>query len=209
MNISMKISFLLYWIISAIGFCFSNTRIYRPKSIIRVITNQLLFQWPLFEFLFYIWPDDNTNIVWIPLQFLFCSYWHSFWFYWLHRMFHLPLFYKPFHSIHHRWVITEAYSTFDCHPVEHIVCNLMPLITGAYFIGLPRYLLQWVACIGTVFTVINHDSRSNSDHLVHHRNPSYNFESTFDRMFGTYKTDQLVISPPPYSEKDNVERPLT
>jgi sterol desaturase/sphingolipid hydroxylase (fatty acid hydroxylase superfamily) len=201
MNISMKISFVIYWTVSLILFWFSKKRIFRPKSIINVLKNQLLFQWPLFELIFYmnfhwkflgtapravhIWPISPFHYLCFPLQLLFCQYWHGFWFYWMHRLMHKPMFYKPIHSIHHLWVHTEAYSAFDCHPIEHILCNLLPLITGAYISRINLFFLPIVSGLGTLSTVIAHDSSSNSDHLLHHRHPSYNFESTFDWIFGT------------------------
>jgi methylsterol monooxygenase len=53
-------------------------------------------------------------------------------FYYTHRLFHSPKFYKYIHEIHHEWQAPIAIADKYAHPIEHIVSNLMPLFLGIF-----------------------------------------------------------------------------
>jgi methylsterol monooxygenase len=51
-------------------------------------------------------------------------------FYYAHRMFHHRFFYKRIHKKHHEWTAPCALIATYCHPLEHVVANLLPPIVG-------------------------------------------------------------------------------
>lgn len=203
---------ILYWSVSLILFCFSPTKLIKPKSIRNVLVNQIVFQCPLSMLCVHYWHKDieQNNWIWLPIQGIFCYQWYSFMFYWGHRIIHHRFFYKRIHSIHHIWVKTEAYSAFDAHPIEHILCNLLPLISGMYIIKLPVDMINLFAGLGTLFALQAHDPNLGYDHLVHHIELKYNYgvDSFFDKIFGTYKSSEMYKSPEPESKPESKEQTI-
>ena len=51
-------------------------------------------------------------------------------FYWLHRLLHHPLFFRAIHSIHHSYTAPVAVAATHCHIIEHVACNLFPMLAG-------------------------------------------------------------------------------
>jgi methylsterol monooxygenase len=56
-------------------------------------------------------------------------------FYYGHRAFHYGSLYKRFHKKHHEWKSPVGLTCVYCHPVEHIVCNLLPGVIGPLVCG--------------------------------------------------------------------------
>ena len=53
-------------------------------------------------------------------------------FYYSHRLLHHPYFYKSIHKKHHMWTSPIAIAAAYCHPVEHIVSNVIPIALGKH-----------------------------------------------------------------------------
>jgi fatty acid hydroxylase domain-containing protein 2 len=51
-------------------------------------------------------------------------------FYYSHRLFHHKWFYTKFHKQHHEWKSPIAVTAIYCHPVEHVVSNLLVVTIG-------------------------------------------------------------------------------
>ncbi|KAF9303582.1 hypothetical protein BGZ74_003467 [Mortierella antarctica] len=51
-------------------------------------------------------------------------------FYYGHRLFHHPRLYKRFHKQHHLYTAPIGIAAIYCHPLEHFMCNLAPLLLG-------------------------------------------------------------------------------
>lgn len=49
---------------------------------------------------------------------------HDAWFYWTHRLLHLPWFYKHVHSVHHKSKAPTAFASFAFHPFEAFLMGI-------------------------------------------------------------------------------------
>uniref|UniRef100_A0A336L740 CSON001212 protein n=1 Tax=Culicoides sonorensis TaxID=179676 RepID=A0A336L740_CULSO len=53
-------------------------------------------------------------------------------FYYLHRLFHHPRLYQKYHKMHHEWTSPIAVAAQYCHPLEHLLVNLLPMTIGPF-----------------------------------------------------------------------------
>lgn len=130
----------------------------------------------------------------ILMKFLFYAVMGDLWFYWSHRLLHIPFFYRHIHSIHHRWTYPMPIRTLYCHPVEHILGNIGALITGPVIWPAGQTALNiWI--VGATFNaVLGHSGIdfgwpivTSKKHDIHHRILTTNYGTTgiSDRLFGT------------------------
>jgi len=141
------------------------------------------------------------------LSILLCLVLHDTFFYWSHRLMHLPMFFKHSHAGHHKSVTPTAWASFAFQPAEAVIqfvgfalivifLPLHPLALLAFlaidtFINTaghcgyeiaPRWLLRQ-KFFRIFSTVTSHDA--------HHTNMRINFGSFFniwDRLCGTYNS---------------------
>lgn len=56
--------------------------------------------------------------------------------YYLHRWMHVDKrLYGAIHKLHHSWTASTAYTALYCHPIEHLLVNLLPLFVGPLLCG--------------------------------------------------------------------------
>jgi len=77
-------------------------------------------------------------------------------FYYSHRLFHSPWFYKRYHKLHHEWNSPVAFAAIDAHPLEHFLSNLLPVILGPLIFGAhPLIYWFWIA-VALFSTTLSH-----------------------------------------------------
>ena len=108
------------------------------------------------------------------LSSIFC---YDVWFYLSHVILHHPSFYE-FHKEHHKNIHPRFMDTYVADHVETIFQGLgtfMPIL----FYTPKLYEVAIVLCFLNIRGMCQHDDRTSwitSDHhLIHHRNPNYNF----------------------------------
>jgi lathosterol oxidase len=164
--------------------------------------------WTLYEVLF-MWSYANNFIIhifWKDDMFLFCLVfffmftWMSIHFYFIHRLLHLPILYKLFHSVHHRNTNIGPWSGISMHPIEHIFyfsSVLIHFIIPSHPLHILFHLI--VASQGAIIGHAGFDAiifKKNKKialahfyHQLHHRYFECNYgalEVPFDLWFGTF-----------------------
>jgi len=88
----------------------------------------------------YINFDEYPILYWLSsILILFCA--HDTWFYWSHRLLHLPSVYKLIHHVHHKSRDTTPFTAFSMHPMEALILNFWVLPIA---IWVPVHFLTFV-----------------------------------------------------------------
>ena len=167
-----------------------------------------VFFWTAYEVLMF-WALANgyvpmltwaANPVWFVAMFLLIPVWESFYFYWIHRMIHLPYLYKRVHSLHHRNINVGPWSGMSMHPVEHAIylgTVLIHWIVAAHPVHILYHLQYYTLTAVTTHTgfqglLIKDKNRLNLGtfhHQMHHRYFECNYgglEMPWDKWFGSF-----------------------
>jgi len=67
-------------------------------------------------------------------------------FYGMHRLAHHRSLYRHVHKVHHEWTAPIALASDYCHPVEHLLVNVLPNIAYGLLFGSDpfSYLIWWI-----------------------------------------------------------------
>lgn len=145
-------------------------------------------------------------------------------FYYLHRLLHQGRFYRSIHKIHHYWQAPIAIAAIYCHPIEHFLANLLPVLLGPLVMGSHRSIISIWLIIVHIVTLNDHSGYhfplmpSPEFHDYHHLKFNQNFGrmGILDYFHGTSdnylkskycKRDRLLLSITPIRtlvpDKDN------
>lgn len=189
----------IYWGFSYILLCLFGYRFNPPiTTIVNVLFNQCVVGNMLVNMLPIIPPEHIVydtyfielfyTLVYVGLYYLF----HCVWFYGIHRLLHVRVFWRHIHYVHHMHRVSMPYTALYCHPVEHAIANVMSVFIGPIIFPSNIIALKIWLHLGTMYTVNAHFSelRSNNPgvHDLHHLFYRFNYGtgSTMDKIFGTY-----------------------
>lgn len=167
-----------------------------------------VFFWTAYEVLMF-WALANgyapmltwaANPVWFIALFLLIPLWESFYFYWIHRMIHLPFLYRHVHSLHHRNINVGPWSGMSMHPVEHAIylgSVFIHLVVGAHPVHILYHMQYFTLTAVTTHTgfqglLMKDRNRLNLGtfhHQMHHRYFECNYgglEMPWDKWFGSF-----------------------
>ena len=105
-------------------------------------------------------------------------------FYYGHLWMHLPRYYKRFHKQHHEFTAPVGVACIYAHPVEHVLCNLLPIVLGP-FVMHSHLFTYWMWLTFAVFSTITSHSGyhfpfllSSERHDYHHLRFDVNYGPT-------------------------------
>lgn len=167
-----------------------------------------VFFWTAYEVLMF-WAMANgyapmitwaAHPVWFVALFWLIPIWESFYFYWIHRLLHVPFFYKHVHALHHRNINVGPWSGMSMHPVEHLIflgSVLIHWVAAAHPVHI-LYHLQFNALTaatthtgfeGLLMKDRNRLKLGTFHHQMHHRYFECNYgslEVPWDKVFGSF-----------------------
>ena len=103
-----------------------------------------------------IYSDISSYTLWyLPVSVLLYLAAHDTWFYWTHRLMHIPVWFKLAHAVHHESRPPTAWAAMSFHPWEALTgAFVIPLL--AFVIPIHYAALGVVLFIMTVMGVTNH-----------------------------------------------------
>jgi lathosterol oxidase len=142
----------------------------------------------------------NESPVWFVLILLVIPGWTGMHFYWQHRMFHIPMFYKLGHHWHHKNINVGPWSGAAVHPFENLVwfsAVLVLLLVSSHPVH--AIFLMQLHVITAITTHSGYDRLfvakgikfrlGDFYHQLHHRFYDCNYGTSsapWDRWFNTY-----------------------
>jgi len=136
-----------------------------------------------------LWELLWTCYMWVIIQEVMIFY--------IHRQMHIDKrLYGAIHKVHHAWTSPVSYASIYCHPVEHLVSNIPPLIVGPIICGSHVLAIAVFLFLAVVHVTGVHSGYwvcdDNGAHDEHHRrfDINYGVNGIMDVLYGTY-------SPPP------------
>ncbi|XP_072846127.2 fatty acid hydroxylase domain-containing protein 2 [Pogona vitticeps] len=169
-------------------------------AISTVMVNSIFISLPMMILLFPImkWRGDPCSLQlptfhWFVLEMAICTLIEEILFYYSHRLVHHPLLYKHIHKKHHEWTAPIGIVSLYAHPVEHVVSNVLPVVTGPFL--LRSHVISTTAWLSLALlaTTVSHCGYhlpllpSPEFHDFHHLkfNQCYGVLGLLDRLHGT------------------------
>lgn len=135
-------------------------------------------------------PDARTLVrdvvVWLSVEEVVFFYAHR----WMHEN---KRMYAAVHKLHHTWTAPVSFTAIYCHPLEHVVCNMTPLMLGPLLCGSHVAAIGVYTFLGLVHTTAVHSGYwicdDNGMHDEHHAkfNCNYGVLGILDMWYGSYR----------------------
>lgn len=148
----------------------------------------------------------RADLIYIPVSIVLMMLFHDTYFYWTHRLLHLPGWYQKIHTVHHLSTNPSPFTSLAFHPVEAIiqagVLPLMVMIVPAHPVAILCFLVYMVVKNVRGHAGYEFTSRSYRDtgwrklkgypihHNIHHLKGRDNYGLYFtmwDRLMGTFR----------------------
>lgn len=167
-----------------------------------------VFIWTAYEAVLF-WALANGDMplitfaadpVWFVALFFLIPIWESFYFYAIHRLIHVPVFYKHIHYLHHRNINVGPWSGMSQHPAEQMIflgSVFVHLLIGAHPVHILFHLQYYFLTAMTTHTGFqgllvkdkNRLALGTFHHQMHHRYFECNYgslEVPWDKWMGTF-----------------------
>lgn len=99
------------------------------------------------------WSD--YPLWYLPLSVLIYLFLHDTWFYWTHRLFHRPAWFRVAHAVHHASRPPTAWAAMSFHPIEAL-SGAVVIPALVFLVPIHVAMLGTVLAIMTVMGVTNH-----------------------------------------------------
>ena len=184
---------MTYWMLSTVIPCNPKSHDICPsESVSRVVARNMVILFIVAPIIWYITPDISNyftdNYI---TRFLFSILVTDAWFYFSHRLLHMPKFYK-WHKQHHQFYIPYPAVALYANPVEAIFCDAMSVGLAPAMIKMGMYEFQVWMIFMAIHSLLLHSSyKYGSEHTYHHGKITGNYGLFFiiDRIMGTYHED--------------------
>ncbi|KAM0746038.1 hypothetical protein T439DRAFT_307251 [Meredithblackwellia eburnea MCA 4105] len=160
---------------------------YRKVCLI-VLRNQLVTALPLCLAIAYLRPLPTT----FPLPsatrtistFIFCLLVEEAGFFYVHRFFHSPKYYKTYHKKHHEFTAPVALASTYCTVVEHYCSNTLPIVAGILIVRAHWCMNILFFCALELGTLATHSGYNfpGSFNALQHDWHHYSFTENFGPM---------------------------
>jgi methylsterol monooxygenase len=138
------------------------------------------------------WTLARDIITWMVVEEVLFFYIHKF----LHEN---KRAYAAIHKLHHTWTSPVSVVAIYCHPVEHLLSNVLPMIMGPILCGSHIVVIGVFIFLGLIHTTAVHSGYwfcdDNGMHDEHHRrfNVNYGVTGILDCWYGTYQLPEGAI----------------
>ncbi|NXF90821.1 FXDC2 protein, partial [Eubucco bourcierii] len=194
------------------------------QAIYTALGNQLFVSFPMLVPMFYVmqwwgstFSKELPTFQWFLVELSIFTLVEEVLFYYSHRLVHHPVLYKHIHKKHHEWTAPIGVVSIYAHPVEHIISNTLPVMTGPMILGSHIVSIAVWFSLALITTSISHCGYhlpflpSPEFHDFHHLkfNQCYGVLGVLDYLHGTdrvfrqtsaYKRHKVLLSFTPLSE---------
>ncbi|RLA63806.1 MAG: hypothetical protein DRQ89_05715 [Epsilonproteobacteria bacterium] len=185
------------------------------KAVKLIILNEIFVQTPALVVSFYMFEylgltmtmGNYPGVFLFIFQIIIFMLIEDTMFYWIHRLLHQKTLFRKIHHIHHRFNINSAVASQYAHPVEFLICDLVPVITGPallLILGLPVHIITlWIWMVIRIWESVDAHSGYNLPfwfphkliygggsipHDLHHSKNKGSFATFFEHWDKLFKT---------------------